>query len=1113
MKKAFTGLTSVKSLFDNYKSLAIISAFLTISLFATAQVQYDSTRVLQNINADGYSYKNLELRGKLRLWRDTFPMAFKDSGSIAYKNQNIYIWTGRSWKQPGSSFDSSYLKTLFSRDGSVHYEYSVTRDTIFSEINVDSLLTGINSSGISDGILFVQSLQLIDSSVSVVPPIIYARGGVKDTLPSGTSIVIPAIAAGSHQRNIIALNASNAIDTLRGVIDTARALPPALPADWFQICIVDVDGSVITINPPAITTNSWNQQGNAPIPGAVLGSLTAQSVRLQTAGKNVMVFDSAQQVRMELENNASYPHLITVYNKTAGSIPVFNLSTNSSKTELAITANNAGYQSTFGLSIGPNGDSLKGGAYNPIVIKPYDYVKVDPINAPVTAFIVSQANTPLFTVGSGYRPGVRIGNGDSAYDAGNALKVYGDTKITGTLKLPALGSTGNILNVDNDGNVGIVGYPTPPSLDEVLGVGNEGLNKNLILRSNPSSIAGNEVELKYTDTYSSGGALILRGGVPTIQTTYTPESIRTYSGVNINYPVNGTIATGDYQIPLKFRLNGTTYTANDSSIVDLGSAGGDSGVSSFSFTNTTGITGTVSNATTTPALSLAIDTGAISGFTAKVREVQSTSSSLPDTIVMFHTYQSNGINNSVAGDTSFAGKNFASDPNIQVLNSGAYATANYYTNNIAGGSVVRENLAMVIAKQLRTEKSNRVVRILSEGQTNTALSSWTLAQTGFGEKDTVNTMYYRIQAKLASIPVNSPKISVVIWQQGEKDEIDTTLSSYWLKMRSIDSLFRASGKFTSDFTTIFCMPTVYYPKLRAAYDSIENRSIDIGIRDWRIAKASFTGGVDLTHISNWQQYQLGVTAYKTLRNWYPSGKTVQGVNSVDTTTNISASNPTVSAGIKVGLVNNFTRTSVFTGSTLFSFVPVEVSGSPLYSRILSGTSPSLFVASQNATTGQGSFIKFTRGGYATGSASIKGEVYATGGGIVLNYYNTSSAETEGLRISNAGLVGINNNTPASTLTITGSLATAYVAKATSYTATTSDCVIAVTATGQTITLPTAVGITGRNYTIKLTASGTGTVATTSSQTIDGSTTYSLSAQYKYITVQSDGANWNIIANN
>ncbi len=73
--------------------------------------------------------------------------------------------------------------------------------------------------------------------------------------------------------------------------------------------------------------------------------------------------------------------------------------------------------------------------------------------------------------------------------------------------------------------------------------------------------------------------------------------------------------------------------------------------------------------------------------------------------------------------------------------------------------------------------------------------------------------------------------------------------------------------------------------------------------------------------------------------------------------------------------------------------------------------------------------------------------------------------------------------------------------------------IVLTATGQTVTLPTAVNIQGRIYTIKISASGTGTVATTSSQTIDGSTTYSLSAQYKYVTVQSDNANWQIIANN
>jgi len=67
----------------------------------------------------------------------------------------------------------------------------------------------------------------------------------------------------------------------------------------------------------------------------------------------------------------------------------------------------------------------------------------------------------------------------------------------------------------------------------------------------------------------------------------------------------------------------------------------------------------------------------------------------------------------------------------------------------------------------------------------------------------------------------------------------------------------------------------------------------------------------------------------------------------------------------------------------------------------------------------------------------------------------------------------------------------------------------------TITLPTAVGFTGLTYTIKRINSGGNavTVGTTSSQTIDGITTYALSAQYKYVKVVSDGANWIIVGNN
>jgi len=72
-----------------------------------------------------------------------------------------------------------------------------------------------------------------------------------------------------------------------------------------------------------------------------------------------------------------------------------------------------------------------------------------------------------------------------------------------------------------------------------------------------------------------------------------------------------------------------------------------------------------------------------------------------------------------------------------------------------------------------------------------------------------------------------------------------------------------------------------------------------------------------------------------------------------------------------------------------------------------------------------------------------------------------------------------------------------------------------TADNKTITLPTAVGIVGKVYTIKqLAAYTSGTlINTTGGQLIDGAATYTLSAQYKFVTVISDGANWQIISKN
>lgn len=83
--------------------------------------------------------------------------------------------------------------------------------------------------------------------------------------------------------------------------------------------------------------------------------------------------------------------------------------------------------------------------------------------------------------------------------------------------------------------------------------------------------------------------------------------------------------------------------------------------------------------------------------------------------------------------------------------------------------------------------------------------------------------------------------------------------------------------------------------------------------------------------------------------------------------------------------------------------------------------------------------------------------------------------------------------------------------ATSYTetATSGEKIVKVTASGQTITLPTAVGNTAK-FTFKLMVAGTLTIDGNGSETIDGGTTATLVSQYEAMTIISDNANWQVV---
>jgi len=91
--------------------------------------------------------------------------------------------------------------------------------------------------------------------------------------------------------------------------------------------------------------------------------------------------------------------------------------------------------------------------------------------------------------------------------------------------------------------------------------------------------------------------------------------------------------------------------------------------------------------------------------------------------------------------------------------------------------------------------------------------------------------------------------------------------------------------------------------------------------------------------------------------------------------------------------------------------------------------------------------------------------------------------------------------------LNGSTSIAYVEKADDYTPTELDNVINVTSGTFTITLPTAVGIAGRMYTIKNSGAGTVTIDGSGAETIDGAATVALSVQWTSKTVVSTGTNW------
>lgn len=86
----------------------------------------------------------------------------------------------------------------------------------------------------------------------------------------------------------------------------------------------------------------------------------------------------------------------------------------------------------------------------------------------------------------------------------------------------------------------------------------------------------------------------------------------------------------------------------------------------------------------------------------------------------------------------------------------------------------------------------------------------------------------------------------------------------------------------------------------------------------------------------------------------------------------------------------------------------------------------------------------------------------------------------------------------------------FTSKTSTYTVDNEDCIVNCTSGTFTVTLPTAVGLTGQYFVVKNSGTGVITIDGDGAETIDGAANKILAVQYESMTVISNGANWIIV---
>lgn len=1066
MKKPKQRLFSIKGLKNKYLSLSIVAVLLTISAYAQpsderlAAPHFDTTRKLQYVNTDGFEWSGKgRFYGGLIIPKDTFKLSCQDNGAIAIKNDVLY-----KFKCPYWSRVAGIERIVISPDNSVLITQA--NDTIYFSTQTSG------SASLSSYIVEYGTIEQSFDTVTFLPNIIYQTPTKRDTINTSTQYIVPPAASGTKRIDGVYVDpVTNLLDMVMGEEDSTNALMRFIPNGTILLAQINTYGS-----DSVVVSFVGNFQHYAlvyidPVTGLLkTDSLTYRVdpvTRRLFAPKFVSTDDNGgvalenrggSDIRWIDGNGIGY---ITVLPASGDGSLIQRTGISAQHRHTQFLSGNVAISTDYFTDISSArfaiNDSTKG-----ILIPRMTGVQMNAIASPANGLLVYNVDSLAFCYHNGSAWVKLAAGGGGSTPTLQQVITAGD--ITADSFSVASGS--NRLITFYTKNFG------GPFIDGEIILRSTLQARNLTIKGEGSLTFNNPV-------FGGGGqGVSFDPGLSSSSSLRFPIGINKYLALSVN---------GNYADT----LGNITIGAGSSLFptVDTGTATGN--VTGDLDGNTLNVTGgNMGIGNPTPAFPLDV-AGDIFTSTKFIGNGISITNSVDDNVVSGQRNTDLGDYDNLTGIRVSGGENdnivyykadvrhdFLGDVNVHGNWSGGDNTASNFRwgqdqFNEADNSAVFGRSDSIIGIHSGCENCF----VWGQGGTIDNAPNAVLFTTGarVTEAGSFNVVMDKIRLTSGDIILNGGTTL-----DGGVNILDGVLSLGSTTIR--DSGWAAGNVYTA---TSLGNVTLRPPSVAVA--NITN--LGTGVATWLATPSSANLASAVTNETG-----SSLLVFNTSPNLITPtfGTSVTGIapllRNADNIANFAQLGIYPSSGTNVASAFQIAPKGTGFSSTIksqFTFCNTDV--------VADATNTEILLLRAAGTNG------YTFNSTSAGTGTVRPIDFEFNG-------------TAALTLKTDGTIGAGTTSPTSTLHTT-SFATAYVAKSGSYTATIADNVIEVTATGQTITLPTAVGIQGRHYTIKLTASGSCTVATTSSQTIDGSTTYSLSAQYKYVTIQSNNVNWNIIANN